>query len=76
MVVRTVTIKVFRADNKESFTHRTVAGKYKQFTAAGVREIVAQYAEKIEVIAPGQYRQIRTGPGEFTFVVKEPRQGD
>lgn len=67
MIIRTVTIKVFRAGNKESYTHRTVAGKHQQFTAAGIKMIVDQYQKKIEIVAPGEYKKVKVGPGEFNF---------
>lgn len=68
MIIRTVTVKVFRAGNKDSYTHRTIAGKHRQFTAEGVKAILAQYVEKIEAIAPDEYKMVRVGPGEFNFV--------
>ena len=68
MIIRTISIKVFRAGNRESYTHRTRAEKHQQFTATGIEQILAEYAEKIELIAPDQYRMVQVGPGEFNFV--------
>jgi hypothetical protein len=68
VIIRTVKIKVFRAGNKESYTHRTIAAPHQQFTKEGIQAILAQYVEKIEVIAPDQYKMVRIGPGEFNFV--------
>jgi len=68
MIVKTVTVKVFREGNKQSITHRTMAGKYKQFTAEGVEQILQKYADQIDLIAPNQYRMVQVGPGDFNFV--------
>jgi hypothetical protein len=68
VIIRTVTIKVFRAGNKESYTHRTIAGKHRQFTNEGIKAILAEYEKRIETVAPGEYKKVKVGPGEFNFV--------
>ena len=68
MIIRKVTIKVFKAGNRESITHRTVAAKGLKFTRAGVEGILAKYVDKIDGFAPDQYRMVQVGTSSFNFV--------
>lgn len=74
-MIRTITVKVFDRGNKKHITRTTRAGARRHFSEANIEAILAEYVEKLEAVAPDQYRMVQVGPGAFNFIHLEHKDG-